>query len=122
MNNPELELDSALYAALCIFDSGLEALPANAILLDEDGRAAFASSIVECFCTEKAFGFARAGRTIVLVIRTEGPAGPEQEEAFFQEVEASAIMSAPLFYLQTFLRQNNKSVKSGFQISRVHIQ
>ena len=91
MNNPKLELDGALYAVLCILDSGLKALPADALPLDEAGRAAFASCIVECFGTEKVFGFARAGRTIVLVIRSKESAGPEQEEAFFREVESSAV-------------------------------
>lgn len=91
MSNPELELDGALYTVLCILDSGLEALPANALPLDEAGRAAFSSCIVECFGTEKVFGFVRAGRTIVLVIRSKEPAEPEQEAAFFQEMETSAM-------------------------------
>ena len=91
MSNPELELDGALYAVLCILDSGLEALPANALPLDEEGRDALARSVVECFGREKAFGFVRAGRTIVLMIRTEEPVGPENEGEFLRELETSAI-------------------------------
>ena len=89
--NPEIEMVGALYALVCVLDPGLEALPATAIPLDEEGREEFSRSVVECFGRERPFSFVRAGRTIVLAVRTEEAAGPEKEEEFSRELATSAM-------------------------------
>ena len=89
-NNPEIVLEGALYAVFCILDPDLEALSADAILADETGKVEFSDVLLECFGREKAFAFVRAGRTVVVVIRTEGTAGPEQEEEFAREIASGA--------------------------------
>ena len=91
LSNPKLEREGALYAVLCILAANLKVLPVNAIPLDEAGRDSLTRSVVESFGREKSFGYVRAGRTIVLMVRTEGAGGPESEEEFLSELEAAAI-------------------------------
>lgn len=90
-NNPEIELDGALYAVLCILDPGLESLPAVSVPVDnEEDRKLFEASIVECFGRETPYAFVRAGRTIVVVLRSVGHEEPEEEAEFMQDVTSYA--------------------------------
>lgn len=87
-NNPDIVMEGALYAVLCILDPDLEALSPDAIPLDEEGRTLFGYSIIECFGRERVTAFVRAGRTIVLALRTDGT---ESEEEFVREMATYAM-------------------------------
>ena len=90
-NNPEIELEGALYTVLCILDPHLESLSPTAVPLDNDeGLDMFTASIIECFGRETPYAFVRAGRTIVVVLRTEGTADPQMEAEFMQTITAFA--------------------------------
>lgn len=87
-NNPEIEMEGVLYAVMCVLDPSLEALSPDAIPLDEEGRTLFSNSIVECFGRERVTAFVRAGRTLVLALRTDGT---ETEEEFSRALETHAM-------------------------------
>lgn len=89
-NNPEIVLEGALYVVLCILDPNLDALSPDSLPLDEEGTALLNASIIECFGRENPYAFVRTGRTIVLVLRTEGPALAEEEGPFMQDMVAFA--------------------------------
>lgn len=88
--NPEIEKEGALYTVLCILDPDLDALSPDSVPLDQEGTALFNGSVIECFGRETPYAFARTGRTIVLVLRTEGPASAEEEGPFMQDIVAFA--------------------------------
>lgn len=87
-SNPEIEMEGALYAVMCVLDPSLEALSPDAIPLDEEGRALLSNSIVECFGRERVTAFVRAGRTLVLALRTDGT---ETEEDFSRALATCAM-------------------------------
>lgn len=84
-SNPQIELDGALYVAVCLLDRTMDALPVNTPPMDETGKAELSRVFVECFGRELPFAFVRAGRAIVFVVRTEAPTGPEGEQDFLDE-------------------------------------
>ena len=89
--NPDIEMDGALYAMICILNPGLEALPAAVLPLDEVGQERLSCSVIECFGRERPFSFVRAGRTIVLIVRTETAVGSEREGDFARGLASAAM-------------------------------
>lgn len=87
-NNPDIEQAGTLYAIMCVLDPTLDALPPEAIPLDEDGQILLRRSIVECFGRERVTAFVRAGRTLVLAARTDGT---ESEEEFSRAMATCAM-------------------------------
>ena len=83
-NNPALELEGALYAVICVLDRDLVALPPHMLPLDGEGGQELKRVFVDCFGPEKPFACVRAGRTLVLAIRSEGPAADEDD--FMEEL------------------------------------
>lgn len=90
-NNPDIELEGALYTVLCILDPNLESLAPTSVPLDNDeGLALFTASIVECFGRGTPYAFVRAGRTIVVALRTECAVDPTVESEFVRDITAFA--------------------------------
>ena len=90
-SNPRLEMEGAVYAILCLLDSKLEALPPDAVLLDEaEQDNLLSSAFVECFGREIVFGFVRTGRTIVIAVRSEDPSEGDEEE-FLRNLSRDAM-------------------------------
>lgn len=87
-NNPDIERAGTLYAIMCVLDPALDALPPDALPLDEEGQALLRHSVVECFGRERVVAFVRAGRTLVLATRTDGT---ESEEKFARAMETCAM-------------------------------
>lgn len=108
-NNPEIEAEGALYAVLCVLDPGLEALPPEALPLDEEGEGLLRCAVVECFGPERVAALVRAGRTLVLVLRTDGTE-PEEE---FSRVLTSGAMNLH------FSLEDNLGVPAAVSVSPV---
>lgn len=102
-SNPALELSGALYAAVCVLDEGLRPLPEGALPPHSAGGHDAYKVFAECFDEDAAFGYARAGRTLVFVIRSGEAMDASCEDAFLRYAirGATAFVSAMEAELET---------------------
>lgn len=83
-NNPEIALEGALYAVVCVLGKDLKSLPKEVFpVKNKTGAQMF----TEFMGPDMVMSWARVGRTLVFAVRTAEPAGAEKEQEFMARLE-----------------------------------